>query len=222
MSTKADLNHLPVPKVLLFDWDGTLVDTHPVLAVAMNEALKAFGKDSWTFEQWSNWLGQSARDVFPDLFGEDWEEARRIYLDAYSMYHLERLELKPGAADLMQFLASTTVYLGVVSNKTGDILRCEVTHLNWGRHFGHVIGAGDSDRDKPAPDPVHAALTRSDHVAGPDVWFVGDNAVDVDCGKAANCTTILIGDGYPDAQPDHRLTDLKALQTLISGTFQRS
>ena len=204
-----------IPKAILFDWDGTLVDTHPVLAAAMNEALKAFLKEPWTYEQWSDWLGKSARDAFPGVFGDDWEDARRIYLDAYGAYHLERLEVKAGATELIQALANGPLYLGVVSNKTGDLLRREVEHLNWHSHFGHVVGAGDSARDKPAPDPVHDALSPSGHQAGPDVWFVGDNDVDVVCGRSANCTTILIGEGYPKSNPDHRLADLAAFQAMV-------
>lgn len=215
MSGKSETGTLPTPKAILFDWDGTLVDTHPALAAAMNEARKAFGKKPWTFEQWSDWLGKSARDAFPGVFGDDWEEARRIYLYAYGQYHLDRLALKPGATDLMQSLAGLSLYLGVVSNKTGTLLRREVTHLGWDGYFGHVIGAGDSDRDKPAPDPVYDVLAPGGPEAGPEVWLIGDNDVDVACGRSANCTTILVGEGYPGVQPDCRLGNLKGVQTVV-------
>ncbi len=215
-------NHLPIPKAALFDWDGTLVDTHPALAAAMNVALESFGKEPWTFEQWSDWLGQSARDALPHVFGENWQQARKIYFDAYGEKHLESLVPMRGADTLVQTLAALPLFLGVVSNKSGPFLREEVSHLKWDTHFGHLVGAGDSTRDKPAPDPVHNILARGDHVAGPNVWFIGDNAVDVVCGKSADCTTILIGNGYPEADPHCRVESLDMVLALILQTLERA
>ena len=222
MSAKRPDSDLPAPKAILFDWDGTLVDTHPALAAAMNVALEAFGKEPWSYEQWSTWLGRSARDAFPRVFGEDWEKARTIYLDAYGEQHLERLSPIDGAIDLLQSLSELPLYLGVVSNKSGPFLRKEVKHLQWGDYFAHLIGAGDSTRDKPAPDPVHDVLAYGDHSTGSDIWFVGDNDVDVLCGKSAECSTILIGHGYPDAEPDCRVEDLAAVLALVRETLERA
>lgn len=198
------------------------MDTHPALAAAMNVTLQTFGQEPWTFEQWSDWLGKSANDAFPDLFGDDWEKAKQVYFDSYAETHLETLLLKEGAEELITSLSVSTLFLGVVSNKSSGYLRAEVSHLNWNGHFGHLVGAGDSARDKPAPDPVHDALKAGGHEAGLHVWFVGDNDVDVACGRAAGCTTILIGDGYPEAQPDRRLTDLLAAKALIHQALERA
>jgi len=206
---------LPAPKALLFDWDGTLVDTHPVLAKSMNEALKAFDMEPWPIEKWTEWFGASARDSFPVLFGDKWEEAQDIYLKAYGKHHLTGLTLKPSANDLIHKLAMRSVYLGVVSNKTGHLLREEVNHLGLNDCFGKIVGAGDSPWDKPAPDPIYLALEPTSCMADKRVWFIGDNAVDVDCGRSANCTTILLGEAYEEAEPDGRVPDLKALELLI-------
>jgi len=216
------LSDLPVPKALLFDWDGTLVDTHLALASAMNVALETFGKEIWTYKQWQSWLGESARDAFPRVFGDDWERAKQIYLDAYEENHLEQLTLKDGASALLEELRNYPLFLAVVSNKTGSFLRAEVSHLEWDGFFDHLVGAGDSLHDKPAPDPAYAALKAGKHEPGPEVWFIGDNDVDVACGRAANCTTVLIGEGYPDAQPDHRIEHLTALKRLIQINLGRA
>ncbi len=213
---------LSTPQAILFDWDGTLVDTHPALAAAMNVTLETFGQDPWTFEQWSEWLGKSANDAFPSLFGDDWEQAKQIYFDSYGERHLETLILKDGAAELIESLSALPLFLGVVSNKTGRYLRAEVSHLNWDDHFGHLVGAGDSASDKPAPDPVYDALRAGGYDTGPHIWFVGDNDVDVACGRAAKCTTVLIGEGYPEAMPDLRVDDLFAVKTVIHQTLDQA
>ena len=56
------------------------------------------------------------------------------------------------------------------------------------------MGSGDAARDKPATDPVQLALYKTGILPGSDVWFVGDTWVDVACGRASGCFTILLGD----------------------------
>lgn len=213
INTRAEL---PKPDALLFDWDGTLVDSHPVLAAAMNHTLESFEREPWTFEQWEAWLGLSARDAFPKEFGDDWEKARKIYLEAYGRLHLDRLQLIEGAAALMGAVIDAAIPMSVVSNKTGHYLRKEAAQFEWGAGFVSLIGSGDSAQDKPAPDPVYDALKAMAVEPGAHIWFIGDNDVDVRCGKAAGCTTLLLGAGYPDSKPDYRFSSLAELQTLIS------
>lgn len=215
MSAEQMQRALSRPDALLFDWDGTLVDSHPVLAAAMNHTLEAYGREPWTYDQWQAWLGLSARDAFPKEFGDDWQEARRIYLDAYGKLHLEQIQLLAGAEDLIAAIAGKSVPLAVVSNKTGHYLRSEAEHFGWQDIFKSFVGSGDSAHDKPAADPVYDAMRPMGIQPGPKTWFIGDNDIDVACGRAAKCTTILVGDGYPDSKPDCRVIDLVALRNLI-------
>lgn len=206
---------LPRPEVLLFDWDGTLVDSHPVLAKSMNVTLAEFGMAPWSYEDWKAWLGGSARDAFPEVFGDRWEEAKRIYYAAYAEAHLEQLALLPDADSLIAALAGEDVQLGVVTNKSPPFLKKEIARLGWQAHFVSCVGAGDASRDKPSPDPALLALEHLSHNGGKSVWFVGDNQVDVECGLAAGCTTVLVGDSASDREPDHRVCDLTDLKRLI-------
>ncbi|MBT5239856.1 MAG: HAD hydrolase-like protein [Rhodospirillaceae bacterium] len=217
MSPEQTAFPLPRPEALLFDWDGTLVDSHPVLAAAMNQTLEAYGREPWTYDQWEAWLGLSARDAFPKEFGDDWQEARLIYLEAYGKLHLDRLQLLAGAEELIAALSAKSVPLAVVSNKTGHYLRSEAAHFGWQGIFQSFVGSGDSAHDKPAADPVYNAMRPMGIQPSPNTWFIGDNDVDVACGRAAGCTTILVGDGYPDSDPDQRVNDLVALRNLILG-----
>lgn len=207
------------PEAVLFDWDGTLVDSHPVLAAAMNVTLEHYGRSPWTYEEWEAWLGLSARDAFPKEFGERWEEAREIYLNAYENLHLSQVKALQNAQQILQSLSKADIPMGVVSNKTGDYLRKEITHFEWQDYFGAAVGSGDTARDKPAPEPVYDALNAIRVKPGPGVWFIGDNDVDVACGQASKSTTVLIGNGFPHSNPDHRVTDLEAFGKLIQSTL---
>ncbi len=208
------------PKAILFDWDNTLVDTWPCIGRATNITLEAMGHKPWTPEEVRARVAGSLRDTFPKIYGDRWEEARDIYYKAYDAVHLDALQALPCAEDMLREAAAAGIYLGVVSNKTGKYLRAEAAHLGWTRLFGGLIGSTDAPRDKPAADPVHAALSSGNIPAGPDVWFVGDAAIDVICGKAAGCRTVFVGAPVGDLAPapDHIVPDCKALAALIRAT----
>jgi phosphoglycolate phosphatase len=211
---------LPLPRALLFDWDNTLVDSWDTIHHALNMTLASMGRALWTLEETKERVRHSLRDSFPNLFGARWEEARGIYLRAFTDIHLERLRPLPGAGELLAALVERGLYLGVVSNKTGRILRLEADSLGWTRHFGRLVGAGDAVADKPEIAPVALALDGSGIVPGEDVWLIGDTGIDVACAVNAGCIPILIG-GEPSPHdfaqfaPMMRFGDCTALKRYI-------
>ncbi|MGE4064328.1 MAG: HAD family hydrolase [Rhodospirillaceae bacterium] len=219
MSEAARASFLPRPRAILFDWDNTLVDTWPCIGKATNITLEAMGLSPWSDAEIRARVAGSLRDTFPGIYGERWEQARDIYYKAFGDVHLEMLQSLPCAEDVLS--ASAGLYLGVVSNKTGRYLRAEAEHLGWGRYFRKVVGAQDAPRDKPDPAPVHLALSTGNIPAGPDVWFVGDAPIDVTCGRAAGCTTIIVGpaplDGCVTERAHAYVKDCAALADLIRG-----
>src|SRR3546814_13015833 len=78
------------------------------------------------------------------------------------------------------------------SNKRGPVLRLEASRLGWDRYFGCLVGANDDERDKPAPEVVDFALSGSGIAAGPAVWFVGDNDIDILCAHDSGYPTVLL------------------------------
>ena len=182
------------PRAVLFDWDNTLVDSWATIHEALNFVMAAMDKPAWTFADTKQRVRLSLRESFPLHFGDRWELARDIYLDRFRAIHLERLTPLGGREAMLRDLAATGIYLGVVSNKTGPLLRREVEQIGWSGLFGNVVGAGDAAADKPASDPVHLALEQSGGViAGDAVWFVGDTAVDMECALASGCVPVLLG-----------------------------
>jgi phosphoglycolate phosphatase len=187
------------PRAILFDWDNTLVDSWATIHEALNFLMRAMGKPEWSLAETRARVRLSLRDAFPLHFGERWEEARGIYLGRFRDIHLERLTALPGRERMLRALAEQQVFLGVVSNKTGELLRREVAQLGWSGYFGSIVGAGDAPADKPAAEPVHLALAPSGVPAGAEVWFVGDTAIDMECARNSGCVAVLLGDA---AVPD--------------------
>ncbi len=208
------------PQALIFDWDNTLVDTWATIHAALNIMLPQLGHEPWPIEETRQRVRQSLRDAFPALFGERWEEAKKIYLEAFEAIHLDRLKPLPGAQALIEGLHAEGRYLALVSNKTGTLLRKEVAALGWERYFVKAIGAGDTPNDKPNRAPVDLALAGSNYSAGPGVWFVGDTDIDMECALNAGCVPVLVraeapGDDFEHARPARHFTDCMALARAI-------
>ncbi len=181
------------PRAILFDWDNTLVDSWATIHEALNFLMRAMGKPEWSMAETRERVRLSLREAFPPIFGQRWEEAREIYLGRFREIHLDRLTPLPGREAMLRGLAEREVFLGLVSNKTGELLRREVAQLGWSGFFGSIVGAGDAPVDKPAREPVHLALSPSGVPAGEEVWFVGDTAIDMECALNSGCIAVLLG-----------------------------
>jgi len=183
---------LVLPRAILFDWDNTLADNWAAIHTAMNETLVAMGQQPWTLAQSRERIKGSLRDSFPLMFGDRWRDAARIYRDTFEREHLLHLREMPHAGDMLTGLRRSGLYLAVVSNKMGRYLRIEADHLGWTGHFGRLVGAQDTELDKPAVAPVDLALAGSGIARGPEVWFVGDTDIDMTCAVNARCTPVLL------------------------------
>ncbi len=191
------------PRAIIFDWDNTLVDSWGTIHDALNFLMVAMEKPPWTIAETRERVRLSLRDAFPAIFGDRWEEARQIYMDRFHAIHIERLTPLPGREEMLRALAAEGIYLSLVSNKTGPVLRREVEHLGWTPLFGRIVGAGDCHADKPHSAPVELALQPSGIAPGPDVWFVGDTAVDMQCALGAGCIPVLLGAPEPEGEFIH-------------------
>lgn len=197
------------PSLLLYDWDNTLVDGWAAIAGALNVTFTAFDKPLWTVADTKNRVRVSLRESFPPMFGADWEKARDIFYAAFNEKHLDFVQPMPGAPDALA--AGSAWPQGVVSNKAGDFLRAEVTHLGWGHRFGAVIGAGDAAADKPSPAPIFMALEQFGRPADRSVWYLGDTALDMVAARAAGVTAVLVGDASHDGGVEHAAPDIHYL-----------
>ena len=108
----------------------------------------------------------------------------------------------PGRGELLEQLSDEGIFLGVVSNKTGALLRREVERLGWSALFGRVIGAGDALSDKPDAAPVTLALEPSGVGSGETVWLVGDTGLDMECARNSGCVPVLLGSAMSEQEFD--------------------
>lgn len=178
------------------------------------------GHPTWTFEETRLKVRASLRDSFPVMFGDRWKEARSIFYAAFEKGHIENMKPLAGSAALLEAARQAGFTLGVVSNKTGPYLRKEADALGWTRYFARIVGAQDASADKPDRAGIDLALSETGIPAGPDVWFIGDAAIDMRAAIAAGCVPVLIGkpsedEDFAGATPVHHLPDLAGLAALI-------
>jgi phosphoglycolate phosphatase len=214
-------NQLSHPRAIIFDWDNTLVDSWKTIHQALNATLTHFGLEPWSLDYTKANVQKSMRDSFPELFGNQWEQAGEYFYDQYEAIHIETLMPLEGAEQTLLALKRKGIYLAIVSNKKGNYLRQEVTYLGWDSFFGQIVGALDADQDKPAVAPVKLALNASGIGIGSNIWFAGDSEVDLECAYNSNCVPILIRKNAPEAlefkdyPPDIHIRDCPALLNLL-------
>jgi len=190
------------PKAILFDWDNTLVDTWHTVFGALNSALEAVNRPLLSTEEFLRRPHHSMRDSSFELFGDHFQKGEQVFYESIDKFHLKSIKSLEGAEGLLNDLKNKGIYVGVVSNKDGHHLRKEVKYLQWDSFFSQVIGARDTEADKPSNIPVLAALKNSQVSPGHDVWFVGDSIVDVQCAQASGCVPVVVGGGEA-AQQEH-------------------
>lgn len=181
------------PRAILFDWDNTLVNTWPTIVECYRDTFVALGREPWTAQQVHDFAHGSLRDLFPSLFGPRADEAEKVFYETFDRIYLERLQPLPEAEALLAHCHGLGCYVAVVSNKVGDNLRAELSHLGWQKWITRAVGAKDALRDKPAPDPIFMALNGTGIAPDETVWMVGDTLADLKCAHAAGCLPVLMG-----------------------------
>jgi phosphoglycolate phosphatase len=207
-----------LPRAIIFDWDNTLVDSWPTIIEAVNHTRTAFDLEPWSVAECKKNIARSARDSFPDWFGDRAEEAIKIFYEHFGLIQMENLTPMAGAGDLLDWLYVHAIPCVVVSNKNGNFLRNEAEALGWNRYFGSIIGATDAVRDKPAREHPDHALRLAGIEAGADIWFVGDSEADIACARNADCTPVFIGNSTVAAElgVDIYAKDCQELLGLLS------
>jgi len=192
---RAASSPVALPRAIIFDWDNTLVDSWGAISEAINFIRARYGLQTWNHDEILANCTRSARESFPEWFGDKWQTAWTEYYD-YFMKVRQRAGINKayGATEFLLWLKDVHIPAMVVSNKSGDILRQEAAMLDWSQYFISIVGAHDAPRDKPSRDPVDKALLMAGVENGGDIWFIGDSESDVVCARASECTPVLIGE----------------------------
>lgn len=187
---------LQKPDAIFFDWDGTLVDSFHALRTYYNHVLSVFEKPEITDEQAKSNIRRSAREVFPETFGAQSEEALKVFYSYVADHHIDHLKPFTDSQNFIDGLSGFGIPLGIVSNKKHSFLIKEIAHLGWDKYLVSNIGAGVAAKDKPEPDPLVMAIEKIGLSPAKNViWYVGDTETDIQAAIASGCQPIFIEHG---------------------------
>jgi HAD superfamily hydrolase (TIGR01509 family) len=206
-------------RAVLFDWDGTLVDSAQRTYGCYVKVFSGYGIE---FDH-----AAFARTYSPDwyrtyeevgLAREHWAEADARWI---SCYEAEPSRLLPGASEALARLARAGFAQGLVSSGDGSRVRREIRALGLDRYFGAVVCGGETARRKPDPEPLLLALERLD-VPPAAAAYVGDSPEDVAMARSAGSFAVGIPGAFPNrealaaSRPDVLAPSLpEALQALL-------
>jgi phosphoglycolate phosphatase len=183
-------------RALIFDLDGTLIDSELDLALAVNATLAELGRAPLPLPQISSYVGQGAPTLIARALGEGAteEECRRgldFFIRHYSLHKLDHTVPYPGVREALEVLSGMP--MAVLTNKPVRVSRHILEGLGLAVHFRVVYGGNSFDRKKPDPMGVETIL-REFGAAPSQVMIVGDSEIDVQ--TARNAGTWICGVTY--------------------------
>lgn len=222
-------------KLLMFDLDGTLVDSAPEITDAANRVLQGLHLSPVTVPQIISWIGSGSREVMvqavahakkidPDSLRNDGaqiDDIMRAFATAYEEVCGQRSSLYPNVRETLGRLKALHFPLALITNKETR-LTVRVLERHCLQHFFDLVIAGDSlSRSKPDPLPVRHCL-KFFGVRATDGLLIGDSLSDVTAAHAAGVACWAVPYGYnrgrpiADAKPEGIIPDLSALLDLLA------
>ncbi|OWL89628.1 phosphoglycolate phosphatase [Halopseudomonas aestusnigri] len=209
MSLLRELFGGELPNLVMFDLDGTLIDSVPDLAAAVDVMLGQLGRDAAGVEQVRHWVGNGARvlvrralagDIEHAHIGEaETEQALVLFLEAYAGDH-SRSTVYPGVRALLDRLKGEQVPLALITNKPSRFVPELLADKQLDGYFRWLVGGDTLPVQKPDPAALHWVMQQAGVEAG-QALFVGDSRSDVLAAKAAGVPVVAVSYGYNHGRP---------------------
>jgi phosphoglycolate phosphatase len=211
-------------RALIFDLDGTLIDSKLDLALAVNATLTELGRNPLPHDQIFSYVGQGApaliaRALASGASEEDCTLGLEFFIKYYSAHKLDHTVLYPGVRETLDALKGMP--MAVYTNKPVRVSRSIIQELGVAGHFRNVYGGNSFERKKPDPMGVESIL-REFGAAPAQVMIVGDSEVDVQTARNAGTWVCGVTYGFgshhfTEYPPDLLVDSLAELLPHLSG-----
>ena len=210
-------------KLIIWDFDGTLADTRPIIEAGMDHALGALGLDSSVKVEWLKCVGlpveEGLRRTFEPL-GIDYATILKAYRSFNHAEHEAMIQSFPGITELLRELAALGIPMAVASSKRGEPLRRQILALGWAGLFDPIITPDEVTAGKP--DPESLVLCLAAHGLQPEeAVMVGDAPFDLDMAQRAGVPSVAVGHGFSSQEamaafgPRAFAPDVAALRDIL-------
>ena len=185
-------------KAVIFDLDGTLINSIPDIAGCMNKILEKYGLPTHPEDSYKYKTGNGVIKMVERALGEHteyMETALREYTEAYSLHCTDRSYAYPGVTEMLEGLVERGFKVCVLTNKDQNQTESVLHKFFPGITFSAVLGRIPGFPLKP--DPAGALKIAHDlGIAIPDFWYVGDTSMDMKCGTAAGMEIVGVLWGF--------------------------
>jgi len=208
-------------ELIIFDLDGTLIDSSKDIAWAVNKTLRQMGFEELSYQAIKERIGWGVKMLLEKALPNEKhnlvKEAREIFMGYYSGHLLVKTKLYPNVADVLRLFKNKK--LAIATNKPLNLTQKILDGLNISDYFKKVVGGDDVQNKKPAPEAIEIIL-RELNALQKETIFVGDSMIDIEAGKKAEVITIGAAYGFrgrqelKEAGADAIIEDIKELISL--------
>ena len=196
--------------LIVFDLDGTLIDSRLDLAESTNEMLSTYGAAALPIDRVTMMVGEGAKKLVQralDAAGLDPEEPDALprFLEIYSRRLLVHTRPYDGISEVVAQLSAAHT-LAVLTNKPAAPTRRLLDAFDLTRHFATIIGGDSEYPRKPDPSSLHA-LMNMNRASVDDTWLVGDSMIDVETAKRAGVRMCVVLYGFGQLRGELVLND---------------
>lgn len=198
-----------LPKLVIFDLDGTLLDSVPDLASAVDRMLLQLGRPVAGIERVRDWVGNGSMVLVrralagsiehASVDGQEAELAHQAFLQAYSGGHA-LTRVYPGVMAFLDALEARGIAMAVATNKPERFVAPLLEEKGMCSYFRWLVGGDTLPVQKPDPAALHWIMQQAD-VGVADTLFVGDSRNDVLAGRAAGVKVLAVSYGYNHGRP---------------------
>ncbi|EAJ4920299.1 HAD family hydrolase [Campylobacter jejuni] len=184
-------------KTILFDLDGTLIDSTDAILNSFQGAFKALGLTSKNNEEIKNLIGYPLEQMFRMLYPDKVNLSKEFvlaYREIYAQIYLEQTTLLPKAKEALE-LGSEIADLGIVTTKGGKFTPILLDYLEVKKFFKTLITLEDVTNPKPSSEPIILAL-KGLNKTQENAYMIGDTILDIQAAISANITPLALTCGY--------------------------
>ena len=202
--------------IILFDLDGTLIDSTEAICESFNKVFELHNKDKPDLKTIKSKIGYTLEDMFEALGVQ--KNLITTYIESYKKYYREICNIKtnllPNAKNSI-IEAHNFAHLGIVTTKTGKYSKELLEYFGLLQYFSCVIGREDVTYPKPNKEPVIKAIdTISQNINKNNIYLIGDTPLDIQAANDANINSIAVTTGYASIELLQKYTNNIAIDSL--------
>lgn len=210
-------------KLIVFDLDGTLIESSNTIYKTTKKTLEVLNVDSnINKSELDKRIGEHFQTIFNDLNipVKDIEE----YIDIYKTIYFDFIDESipyPNIEKILEWLKLNNYLISLLTTKAQEQADAIINHFNYKKYFDLVFGRRNGLKVKPSPEPL-LFIANSLNIDIEDTMIVGDTELDIQCGKTAGAKTCAVSYGYRNRNilekenPDFIIDDILELKNIIA------